>query len=101
MQGREGASMLWILLTVAAAPLQVARNAMQRGRVGDAGPWGATLVRFLFGLPFSIAIFGVVALLNPSASPHWTIPFWTGAILGAISQVAATGALMMAMRSAG
>ena len=36
--------MLWILLTAAAAPLQVARNALQRGLVGDAGPWGATLV---------------------------------------------------------
>ena len=43
--------MLWIFLTAAAAPLQVARNALQRGLVGDAGPWGATLVRFLFGLP--------------------------------------------------
>ena len=32
--------MLWILLTAAAAPLQVARNALQRGLVGDAGPWG-------------------------------------------------------------
>jgi hypothetical protein len=40
--------MLWIILTAAAAPLQVARNALQRGLVGDAGPWGATLVRFLF-----------------------------------------------------
>jgi drug/metabolite transporter (DMT)-like permease len=92
--------MLWILLTVAAAPLQVARNAMQRGLVGDAGPWGATLVRFLFGLPFSIAIFAVVAALSPAASPHWTVPFWTGAILGGISQVAATAFLMMAMRHA-
>lgn len=92
--------MLWILLTVAAAPLQVARNAMQRGLVGDAGPWGATLVRFLFGLPFSIAIFGVVAMLSPAASPHWTTPFWTGAILGAVSQVTATAALMAAMRHA-
>ena len=93
--------MLWVFLAAAAAPLQVARNAMQRGLVADAGPWGATLVRFLFGLPFSIAIFGVAAGLNPEASPHWTLPFWSGAILGAISQVAATGALMMAMRRAG
>ena len=52
--------MLWIMLTAAAAPLQVARNALQRGLVGDAGPWGATLVRFLFGLPFSLAMFAVV-----------------------------------------
>ena len=62
--------MLWILMTAAAAPLQVARNALQRGLVGDAGPWGATLVRFLFGLPFSLAIFGAAALATPGASPH-------------------------------
>lgn len=93
--------MLWILLTVAAAPLQVARNAMQRGLVGDAGPWGATLVRFLFGLPFSLAFFAVVVLVTPDADPNWGGPFWVGAILGAISQVAATAALMMAMHRAG
>jgi drug/metabolite transporter (DMT)-like permease len=93
--------MLWILLTVAAAPLQVARNAMQRGLVGEAGPWGATLVRFLFGLPFSIAVFAVVALATPDADPHPSARFWTGAIAGAISQVAATGALLMAMRRSG
>lgn len=93
--------MLWILLTLAAAPLQVARNAMQRGLVGDAGPWGATLVRFLFGLPFSIAIFGIAVLLNPGATPHWGVPFWSGAIIGAISQVTATAILLMAMSRSG
>lgn len=93
--------MLWILLTLVAAPLQVARNAMQRGLVSDAGPWGATLVRFLFGLPFSIAIFGVVLLLTPDAAPHWGLPFWSGAIVGAISQVTATAILLMAMTRSG
>lgn len=93
--------MLWIILTVAAAPLQVARNAFQRGLVGDAGPWGATLVRFLFGLPFSIAIFGVVALATRDAAPDPSLRFWLAAILGAAGQVAATGALLMAMHRAG
>jgi drug/metabolite transporter (DMT)-like permease len=92
---------LWILLAAAAAPLQVARNAMQRGLVGDAGPWGATLVRFLFGLPFSIALFAVVALLTPDAEAHGSPRFWIGVVAGAISQVAATGALLMAMHRSG
>lgn len=93
--------MLWILLTVAAAPLQVARNALQRGLVGDAGPWGATLVRFLFGLPFSLAIFAVAALFTPGAQPQvsWTYAVAVG--LGALSQVGATAALLVAMRRAG
>jgi drug/metabolite transporter (DMT)-like permease len=93
--------MLWIVLTAAAAPLQVARNALQRGLVGDAGPWGATLVRFLFGLPFSLAIFGAVALATPGASPHFSAGYAAAVGLGAISQIGATAALLVAMRRAG
>jgi drug/metabolite transporter (DMT)-like permease len=93
--------MLWILLTIAAAPLQVARNALQRGLVGDAGPWGATLVRFLFGLPFSLAIFAVVAFWTPSAAPHLSAKFALAVSVGAIAQVSATAALLMAMRHSG
>src|SRR5579859_4784143 len=93
--------MLWILLTAAAAPLQVARNALQRGLVGDAGPWGATLVRFLFGLPFSLLLFGVVAALTPGAAPDPTPRFLIAVAVGAVSQVGATAALLMAMRTSG
>ncbi len=93
--------MLWIFLTLAAAPLQVARNAMQRGLVGEAGPWGATLVRFLFGLPFSLAIFGVVAFLTPGAAPHGSPWFWTWASVGATSQVLGMAALLAAMQRCG
>jgi drug/metabolite transporter (DMT)-like permease len=93
--------MLWILMTAAAAPLQVARNALQRGLVGDAGPWGATLVRFLFGLPFSLAIFGAIAWATPGARPHPSAAYAAAVGLGAISQVGATAALLVAMRRAG
>jgi drug/metabolite transporter (DMT)-like permease len=93
--------MLWIALTAAAAPLQVARNALQRGLVGDAGPWGATLVRFLFGLPFSLMIFAAVALATPGAQPHVTATYAGAVVLGAIAQMAATAALLVAMHRAG
>lgn len=93
--------MLWILLTLAAAPLQVARNALQRGLVSDAGPWGAALVRFLFGLPFSLLIFGVAALATPDAHPHFAPRFWIAAAVGALAQVAASAALLAAMRRSG
>jgi len=93
--------MLWILLTAAAAPLQVARNALQRGLVGDAGPWGATLVRFLFGLPFSIAMFAVAALVSVGAEPHPSVRFWTGAVVGALAQMGATATLLMCMGRSG
>lgn len=93
--------MLWIILTAAAAPLQVARNALQRGLVGDAGPWGATLVRFLFGLPFALLIFGAVALATPDADPRFSWRFALAVASGAVGQVAATAALLVAMRRSG
>jgi drug/metabolite transporter (DMT)-like permease len=93
--------MLWIFLTAAAAPLQVARNVMQRGLVGDAGPWGATLVRFLFGLPFSIAMFAIAAALTPDAHPDLSLRFGLGALVGALAQMAATGCLLLAMHRSG
>jgi drug/metabolite transporter (DMT)-like permease len=93
--------MLWIILTAAAAPLQVARNALQRGLVGDAGPWGATLVRFLFGLPFSLAMFAVVAALTPAAHPDLTARFWVAVVTGAVAQMAATGFLLLTMHRSG
>ncbi len=93
--------MLWIILTAAAAPLQVARNALQRGLIGDAGPWGATLVRFLFGLPFSISIFTMVALLTHGAQPQFGWPFFNAILIGATAQVGATAALLLAMHRSG
>src|SRR5215218_10229037 len=93
--------MLWIILTAAAAPLQVARNALQRGLVADAGPWGATLVRFLFGLPFSIAMFAVMAALTPHAQPDLSVRFWAAISIGAMAQMAATGFLLLTMHRSG
>lgn len=93
--------MLWIILTAAAAPLQVARNVLQRGLIGEAGPWGATLVRFLFGLPFSIALFAIVHELTPEANPHFIARFWIAISVGAIAQVCATAALLVAMHRSG
>jgi drug/metabolite transporter (DMT)-like permease len=93
--------MLWIPITIAAAGFQVARNALQRGLMGDAGPWGATLVRFLFGLPFSIAIWAVVAALSPGARLSFSVGFWLAVSTGALSQLLASAALLVAMRRAG
>lgn len=93
--------MLWIILAAATAPLTVARNSLQRMLAGDGGPWGATLVRFLFGLPFSLAMFALFAALTPGAAPHFSARFILAVSLGAASQVAATAALLVAMRRSG
>jgi len=93
--------MFWIPITIGAAGFQVARNALQRGLLGDAGPWGATLVRFLFGLPFTLAMWAVAAALTPGADPRFGATFWLGASTGALSQLLASAALLVAMRRAG
>ena len=89
--------MIWIPITVGAAALQVARNAAQRSVMGGAGPWGATLVRFLFGLPFATVFAAVAWLATPGANAHPTPAFWLACAAGAGLQIAATAALLTAM----
>ncbi len=80
-------TLLWIPSTIAASFLQVARNAFQRGLLPKSGPWAATLVRFLFGLPFSLALALIAYALTPGAAVHLTSTFWLDTLSGAVSQV--------------
>lgn len=89
--------MLWIPVTVAAAALQVARNAAQRSLMTGAGPWGATLVRFLFGLPFSIT-FAAIALLFLPLAPQVSAAYLGWAALGGAMQLGATATLLVSMQ---
>jgi drug/metabolite transporter (DMT)-like permease len=89
---------LWIPITVAAATLQVARNAAQRGLLSDAGPWGATLVRFLFGLPFSALFVAVAFAAWPDARPAAGARFWLACAAGGGAQILATAAMLVSMR---
>jgi len=93
--------MLWMAATVAASGFQVGRNALQRGMMSRTGPWDATLVRFLFGLPFSLLFIAAAATLAQGVHPQFGWSFWAPALVGALSQVLATAALLMAMERAG
>ncbi|MBB5047638.1 drug/metabolite transporter (DMT)-like permease [Rhodopseudomonas rhenobacensis] len=88
---------LWIPFTIVAALGQVARNAMQRSLTGPLGTWGATNIRFLFGFPFSLVFFAVVILATGDAVPWPTAAFWPWLLLGALSQILATGLMLAAM----
>ncbi|HWA62419.1 MAG TPA: DMT family transporter [Caulobacteraceae bacterium] len=90
--------MIWIPLTVGAAALQVARNALQRGLLAGAGPWGATLVRFLFGLPFSLLFVCVAWTLSPGAQLDFGPRFWLATAAGGAAQMGATAAMLVSMR---
>jgi drug/metabolite transporter (DMT)-like permease len=88
---------LWIPFTLIAAGGQVARNAMQRSLTGPLGTWGATNIRFLFGFPFSILFFAVVLLVSGDKMPWPAAAFWPWLLLGALSQIVATGLMLVAM----
>jgi drug/metabolite transporter (DMT)-like permease len=59
------------------------------------------LVRFLFGLPFALLIFAVVALATPGAAPHLSVRFALAILVGAVAQIGATASLLIAMRHSG
>src|SRR3954453_20864050 len=88
---------LWIPFTITAALGQVARNAMQRQLTGPLGTWGATNIRFLFGFPFAVVFFAVVIAATGDHVPWPRAAFWPWLLLGALSQILATGLMLAAM----
>lgn len=88
---------LWIPFTVIASLGQVARNAMQRSLTGPLGTWGATNIRFLFGFPFSLLFFAIVLAFTGDPIPWPPAMFWPWLLLGALSQILATGLMLVAM----
>ena len=88
---------LWIPFTLIAALGQVARNAIQKQLTRPLGTWGATNIRFLFGFPFSILFLAAVLLASGDHLPTPPAEFWPWLILGALSQIAATALMLLAM----
>jgi drug/metabolite transporter (DMT)-like permease len=90
---------MWIALTVWAAFAQTLRNTAQRSLTASLGTLGATLVRFLYGLPFALAWLGAVHLARAEPLPTigWSFLGWV--TLGAVAQIAATAFLLAAMEA--
>jgi drug/metabolite transporter (DMT)-like permease len=90
---------LWIALTVWAAFAQTLRNTAQRSLTASLGTLGATLVRFLYGLPFALAWLAIVHAWRAEAipSPSWAFFGWVS--LGAVAQIGATAFLLAAMEA--
>ena len=93
------AALAWIPVTLFAALAQTGRNAAQKSLTASLGTWPATLVRFLFGLPFALACLAALYLLPGQAAPwpHFTWAYAGWIALGATFQLAATAALLRAM----
>jgi len=88
---------LWIPITVCAAFAQTLRNAVQRHLTAELGTLGATLVRFLYGLPFAaLWLYGVHAA-GGFALPAPNAVFAGWVLLASLCQIAATAFLLRAM----
>jgi drug/metabolite transporter (DMT)-like permease len=89
---------LWIPITLWAAFAQTLRNAAQRHLTAELGTLGATLVRFLYGLPFAALWLWGVARFGGYALPMMNGPFAFWVTLGAVSQIVATAFLLATMQ---
>lgn len=88
---------LWIPITLCAALAQTLRNAAQRHLTTALGTLGATLVRFLYGLPFALLWFAGVHGVGGFAIPAMNAHFAGWVTLGALSQIGATALLLRVM----
>lgn len=88
---------LWIPVTIFAAFAQTVRNAAQRHLTADLGTMGATLVRFLYGVPFAIGWLLVVKFAAGEALPPTHLRFWAWVLLAAVSQIGAVALLLRVM----
>ena len=88
---------LWIPITLLAALAQSIRNAAQHQLTDQLGTLGATLVRFLYGLPFALAWLLLIALTTGAALPIPNLAFFAWVTAGALAQVLATALLLRVM----
>ncbi len=90
----------WVPIVIWAALAQTVRNTAQRSLVAQAGTLGATLARFLYGLPFAAVWVAALHLWPATAGPAPTFnpSYFAWLLLGAVSQLAATACLLAAMK---
>ncbi len=104
MQLPAMAAWAWIPIVIAAALAQTIRNAAQRSLTAEVGTLPATLVRFLYGLPFAAAwLVAVVKVSEPGSTAKMLsmaldATYWAWLALGAVTQILATALLLLAMK---
>lgn len=90
--------MLWIPVTIWAAFAQTLRNAAQRHLTAELGTLGATLVRFLYGLPFASLWLAAVLFFTGHAIPAFSLSFFAWVLFGSLAQIVATALLLRTMQ---
>jgi drug/metabolite transporter (DMT)-like permease len=88
---------LWIPITLGAAAAQTLRNATQRHLSAGLGTLGATLVRFLYGLPFATIWLLIVWHVTNDDLPAIGLAFAGWLVMGSLAQIAGTALLLRTM----
>lgn len=90
-------NLLWIPITIVAGSAQVLRNGLQAKLTREIGTLGATQVRFIYGLPFAILFWLAAWALIGGPMPRLNQAAAGYAFLGAVTQIAATALMLVAM----
>jgi drug/metabolite transporter (DMT)-like permease len=87
---------LWVPMTIAAAFLQNIRSVLQRKLKDHMGASGATLVRFLYGIPIALIIVTLLHVQGGFALPKLNAQFAFWVLIGSLSQITAQVLLLIA-----
>ena len=91
------AGLLWVPATLLAASAQVARNGLQARLTREIGTLGATQVRFIYGLPFALLFWLASWAIIGTDVPRMGATAIGYMLLGAVTQIAATALMLVAM----
>jgi drug/metabolite transporter (DMT)-like permease len=87
---------LWIAVTLSAALFQCWRTALQQRLRGQLSVNGAGVVRYLYGVPFGLALLGIYLLVTGQSMPDISgLGFLGFAALGGFTQILGTNLLIM------
>ena len=81
---------LWIPITIAAAFLQNMRSTLQKQLSGAMSAYGATYVRFSFGLPVAVLYLAGVLTFTDAPLPSPNMATMVYAVVGGLAQIVAT-----------
>ncbi|MBW8297657.1 DMT family transporter [Sphingopyxis sp.] len=88
-------SPIWLPASLLGGLFQAWRTALQQRLRSQLSISGASLVRYLYGLPFAVIFAAAWLALQDVGVPELTTDFWRAATLGAVTQMAGTILLIM------
>lgn len=94
-------AILWVPVTILAAVALLARNALQSGLTADIGTLGATMVRFVYAVPWVVLFHAIGMAVTGANWPALTLAFVGPTAAGAFAQIGGTALMLKAMHMRG